>query len=63
MGAHFFCEITAGAGIFGGVKVFCYTGCNVLLHRYIDLSSLDVSVQVVQLFLSEDLKTCLLLHC
>ena len=25
-GAHFFCEIRAGARIFRGVKVFCYTG-------------------------------------
>ena len=25
-GAHFICEIRAGARIFGGVKVFCYTG-------------------------------------
>ena len=25
-GAHFFCEIRAGARIFRGVKVFCYRG-------------------------------------
>ena len=25
-GVHFFCEIRAGAKIFTGVKVFCYTG-------------------------------------
>ena len=33
-GAHFFCEIRAGARIFRGVRIFCYTSLQLKPSKY-----------------------------